>query len=93
VSSVKDTLENRVDELLEKEEAMLLDKGASWCRGLAELIVDSVWLDLERWVNVLTSNIGTDAHGTGAILFIIPGVKTVTVECFSRSAKSTTRRW
>jgi hypothetical protein len=82
-----------VDELLEKEEAMLLEKGGSWCRGSAEIIVDGVQLDLERCIVLITSTIGTDVHGTGATLFIIPGAKTVNVESFSRSAKSTARRW
>ena len=89
----KDTLESHVDELLEKEEAMLLEKRASWRRGSAEIIIDGVRLDLDRCVTLLTSNIGTHVHGTGAILSIIPGVRTVTAKCFSRSGRSTGRRW
>jgi hypothetical protein len=44
----KDTLENRVDELLEKEEGMLLDRTAAWRRGSAEVVIDGVRLDLDR---------------------------------------------
>jgi hypothetical protein len=43
-----DTLENHVDELLEKEERMLLDKRAAWRRGSAEVIIGGVRLELER---------------------------------------------
>ena len=44
-----DTLENRVEELLQKEEAMLMDKKVVWRRGSAEVIIGGICLELEQY--------------------------------------------
>jgi hypothetical protein len=44
VAIASDTLENRVDELLQKEEVMLMDKKVVWRRGSAEVIINGIRL-------------------------------------------------